>query len=216
MIDLKELIENSKKLNDWGLGNELLYNLCKDHPNHKEPNEIIAKIWLIGRAYSASIERRKPDPEKVEEHFWEQNVVPEIMNSKIDVWINNCKNSDDINVFMETHKNLIDLFEKISGLYKRSLASKYLHFHLRNKFYIYDSIASRSIRFILKELKEKLNIGKNEIKTDDKWDHEYSKFYQNCDYLKNKIIEVYKIDLSCRELDNLLTREITQAIANKQ
>ncbi|MEI6090602.1 MAG: hypothetical protein WCR42_09140 [bacterium] len=207
MINLEELIKNSKKANDWDLGNQVLYNLCEDNFKHEKPNEIIAKIWLIGRAYSASIERRKEV--KIGEDFWKDNVVPKIEQSDIDVWLNNRDNSDDINVFMETHKNVTKLFKDITGLDKRSLASKYLHFHLPNKFYIYDSIASRSIKFLQKE--------KIEIKTDANWDDEYSKFYQNCDYLKNKLQNKFEINLSCRELDNLLTsREITKAIANKQ
>ncbi|MCI0640696.1 MAG: hypothetical protein L0Y72_16605 [Gemmataceae bacterium] len=43
----------------WDLGNAALYDLCQEHPGHKKRDEIIAKIWLIGRSYSASIERRR-------------------------------------------------------------------------------------------------------------------------------------------------------------
>jgi hypothetical protein len=215
MIELKELIIKSKDDNDWDLGNEVLYNLCKDHPTHEDPKEIIAKIWLIGRAYSASIERRKEV--KLGEDFWKDNVVPKIKGSKIDKWLNDCKATDNIYVFIETHKKVTDLFKEISNLNKRSLASKYLHFHLPDKFYIYDSNASRSIGFLLKELKKELKNDKIEIKKNDDWDNEYSKFYQNCDYLKNKLQNKFEINLSCREIDNLLTsREISEAIAERK
>lgn len=199
MIDLKELIESSKKLNNWDLGNEVLYNLCKEHPTHKEPNEIIAKIWLIGRAYSASIERRKVvNPN---EDFWDKNVLPKIKNSPIDIFLDKCRNSNDINDFLKAHKNVTDLFKDISGLNKRSLASKYLHFHIPDKFYIYDSIAVNSTIILQNKLKiDKVGINKTSLQ----WDHQYSKFYQKCFYFKHEIKNKYEIDLNCRQFDNLL------------
>ena len=41
----------------WNLGNEMLYQLCRDYPDHKAPEVITAKVWLIGRSYAAAIER---------------------------------------------------------------------------------------------------------------------------------------------------------------
>ena len=56
----KKLIEDylEQALNDdtWDLGNNVLYDLCKNNFYHKRNSEIIAKIWLIGRAYSASLD----------------------------------------------------------------------------------------------------------------------------------------------------------------
>ena len=43
----------------WDLANKTLYDLCSKHPNHKNNEEIIAKVWIIGRTYAAAIERRK-------------------------------------------------------------------------------------------------------------------------------------------------------------
>jgi hypothetical protein len=42
----------------WDLGNDTLYRLCAEHPGHTEDHVIIAKTWLIGRAYAAAVERR--------------------------------------------------------------------------------------------------------------------------------------------------------------
>jgi hypothetical protein len=38
----------------WRLGNQVLYGLCEEHPNHTTEDDIIAKFWLIGRAYAAN------------------------------------------------------------------------------------------------------------------------------------------------------------------
>lgn len=41
----------------WDIGNRILYDMCGAHPEHSQDGEIVAKVWLIGRSYAASIER---------------------------------------------------------------------------------------------------------------------------------------------------------------
>jgi hypothetical protein len=53
----------------------------------------------------------------------------------------------------ELHYELTNLFKEITGKYNRSLASKYLHFHLPNLFYIYDKRASDEINKLKLPLK---------------------------------------------------------------
>ena len=56
--DFEELIEKSREEKAvWQLANGILYDLCKKHPLHKKRDEVIAKVWLIGRSYAASLER---------------------------------------------------------------------------------------------------------------------------------------------------------------
>ncbi len=31
----------------WRLGNQVLYELCRDYPHHTNPEEIVARVWLI-------------------------------------------------------------------------------------------------------------------------------------------------------------------------
>lgn len=52
------LVERALSQDDsWCIGNQVLYDLCRRYPRHAVDAEIVAKVWLIGRAYSASIER---------------------------------------------------------------------------------------------------------------------------------------------------------------
>ncbi len=55
----KQDIRSALKNTSWDYGNNILYSMCKKAPNHKQIDQIVAKIWLIGRSYSAAIERRK-------------------------------------------------------------------------------------------------------------------------------------------------------------
>jgi len=157
-LNLKRL-QNSKGKTPWDLGNEVLYRLCEDHPNHISEDEILAKIWLIGRSYSAAIERRKDSREVSGEAFYTKVVGPRMRQAQIDKWLSPLSRhrratSENCAEIIEAHKRLTDLFFVITGMEKRSLASKYLHFHFRNLFYIYDARAARGIAKLTPRLKE--------------------------------------------------------------
>ena len=49
----------------------------------------------------------------------------------------------------EAHARTTELFTKIRGLEKRSLASKYLHFHVPGLFFIYDARAIAGMRKVM-------------------------------------------------------------------
>lgn len=194
-----------KKIQDvdncpWTLGNSVLYKLCKDHPLHKTDEEVSAKIWLIGRAYAASIERRKKKY-NINDDFYSDVVVPKIRKSDIDKWIKNSKTERSKESCLLAHKKTTDLFKDISGLKKRSLASKYLHFHLPDLFFIYDSRSGGAINVLLREL----NVGTIDSKfNDNKSDKGYFSFFTKCLKAQKEINKQYNVLLNCRQLDTLL------------
>ena len=69
----------------WDLGNQVLYRLCRDHPGHTECNVIIAKVWLIGRSYAVSVERRHKETIRGDA-FYDQHLAPKIKSENIDAW----------------------------------------------------------------------------------------------------------------------------------
>jgi len=82
-MDPAQLIQLIERGTVWNLGNDVLYQLCKKYPEHKTPEEIAAKIWLIGRAYAAAIERRKNKDEE-NDAFYESTVLPIMQRSALD------------------------------------------------------------------------------------------------------------------------------------
>ena len=95
---------------------------------------VIGKIWLIGRAYAAAIERRKGNFNFEGDDFYVEVVAPRIINSGIDSWLSPFQQDQNIDrnnmqLTLKVHADVTNLFYEISGLKKRSLASKYLHFH---------------------------------------------------------------------------------------
>ena len=193
----QELKEYTRK---WALGNEVLYELCQKHPEHKTEGEVLAKIWLIGRSYAAALERRQKQDGLNTEDFYNK-AADQIKKSKIDEWIKECRNNSDPIVHIKTHKKVVNLFETITGLEKRSLASKYLHFHLPGAFFIYDSRAVGAMPALLRKLgiKKVSNTYKSE-----EYDEKYAAFYEKCLVAQKAIKEKYSINCSCRDIDTVL------------
>ena len=97
---------------------------------------------------------------------------------------------------MKVHGLTTELFYGISGLEKRALASKYLHFHVPNLFYIYDSRAAEAIREFSSDLPRPSRAGDG--------DDEYRKFAERCHHLRDLCAREFSLDLLPRHVDNFL------------
>jgi hypothetical protein len=205
MVEItKEEINKAIAGNDWDLGNKILYDMCQQYPSHRNKSEIIAKVWLIGRSYAAAIERRKDTGNGSfdGDDFYLEKVAPEILDSDIDNWLSSLNkedtaSKDNIQNILLVHLNITELFSTISGLEKRSLASKYLHFHLPNLFFIYDSRAVTSVSHLSKITGR---VGRSMYKSDN----EYRKYFEKCLNIMEHVKALHGIDLAPRSLDNLL------------
>jgi hypothetical protein len=111
--------------------------------------------------------------------------------------------SNTIKYSLETHNYLVAILREITDLNKRSFSSKYLHFHIPEMFFIYDSRAKKGIR----KFKNKIPLEYQSILELDNIDSEYGKFYIKCFELKNQITLNYGISLTNREIDNLLIND---------
>jgi hypothetical protein len=192
----------------WRLGNDVLYSLCSERPDHVRDDVIIAKFWLIGRAYAAAIERRKRslysdagEGHPVGDEFYIEKVAPRVRSSDIDVWFDELRREGNgvTPTSVRIHKNLTELLHEISSLNKRSLASKYLHFHFEHKFFIYDSRAAYGLSRIATELGVLRS-------TQITWegDREYAKFVSLCQIIRFKCEEVLGRKITPREIDSIL------------
>ena len=202
---LKKQVDDAVRGNDWDLGNQVLYDLCEKYPHHKTKAEIVAKIWLIGRSYAAAIERRKEiDGNKFEgDDFYIEKVAPDILNSNIDQWLDSLGDfkhltKDNLREILRVHLDITNLFQEISGLEKRSLTSKYLHFHYPRLFFIYDSRVISALSH-LNQITGR--VGKSSFEYAD---NEYRKVCEKCLMLRNHVEKKYGVFLSPRNLDNLL------------
>jgi len=195
----------SGKDDKWKFGNDILYQLCHDQPEHNNDSVIIAKIWLIGRAYAAAVERRKREGETVfiqGDPFYELRVVPALRNSQLDEGIYDLKQHTSIEQetivpILKLHHDLVKVLRGITHDNKRSLASKYLHFHLPLLFYIYDSNASQVLKSLMPYHRAKRKVHGN-------YDVEYQPFFLKMLDLRDRIQCEFGCILQPRELDRLL------------
>lgn len=198
-------IKNAMKNNVWHFGNEILYKMCRENFEHKNDEFILSKILFIGRIYAAAIERRKTKNNDINDNFYTDTVAPAFRHSDIDKYLNNLKNfkslnEDNLKLVLETHSYLTEMINKITELNKRSLVSKYLHFHLPELFFIYDTRAVEALRFY----KTKVPTALQHLTKLKNVDAEYAKFFCKCYELQKEIQDNFDVNFNTRNLDNLL------------
>lgn len=168
----------------------------------------MTKVLFIGRIYAAAVERRKNKLDEINDFFYLSTVVPAFKKSKIDKELDALRSMkvreiESIKSALQVHYYLTNMLKQITLLNKRSFSSKYLHFHLPELFYIYDSRAVNALRKFSSRIPEDL---KNILKFEN-IDLEYAKFYCKCFDLKRHIKSEVNITLTNRELDKLLINE---------
>ncbi len=198
------LVESAAGPSPWDLGNDVLYGLCRAHPDHQSASAVVAKTWLIGRSYAAAIERRRNKTVENDD-FYITVVAPGISSSGIDQWLHEIKSiaeptDDTSDQIVRVHGRVTALFEQLTGLEKRSLASKYLHFHLPHLFFIYDARAVKGLQRL------RTVAGRASAVRVQEADGEYRKFFQKCLRLRRHVEREFGILLSPRAIDNLLLK----------
>lgn len=189
----------------WTFANQFLYNLCAENPRHIDADVIVGKLWIIGRCYAAAIERRKTNTD-FKGDFYYDIVAPKMLSigSELDERITEINHfqlitEQNIDLVLNTHAFLMRAFYEITDLEKRSLASKYLHFHCPAMFFIYDNLASEEIGRRVNLDRQRAN--KHYSCDRDRW---YTDFCIRVLELSEFISDYYGTVLSPRELDNLL------------
>lgn len=196
---LDKYLSEARKYFTWKLGNDCLYSLCKNNPQHKRVDEVVAKLWLIGRSYAAALERRK-NKRKNDQEFYEFIAAPAIIESELDAKLKSLGkfssiSEDSLQTITEVHGYLTGLFYRLTNQYKVSLASKYLHFHFPKHFFLLDSRALKGLRLLAKGMRVSINF------QDDYWyGHFSAKLIKICQYINDK----WCIHLTAREIDTLL------------
>jgi len=187
----------------WDWGNSVLYDMCKSNPGHNNESKALGKIWIIGRSYSAAIERGAGKHRDESKDFYAEKVGPMLARSDIDKWIKKLTKigritESNIEILLEIHAEFVEEIHGITDKKKRSLASKYLHFHAPESVFIYDSIANKEIRSLLREETPRFSYKKG-------YDDTYSQFVTRCLYLRDEIIEPrMKKKITPRFLDKVL------------
>jgi len=188
----------------WRVGNRVLYDLCRTHPRHVDDAVIIAKVLLIGRVYSATLERGRGatvGDDISNERFYTDHVAKTLRTSDLDDKLRRLGSAKEINEsnvgrVLDVHRYLVDLFETLTRKEKRSLASKYLHFHRPHLFFLYDSPANRGI--------SRFRVPAHSIDAPASSDAQYATFVAKAIGLREYVAAKFHTTLTLRQLDRLL------------
>lgn len=206
---------------DYGkVGNDILYDMCARYPRHIDESEVLARVWLIGRSYAVSIERNGTEKmvlkTKVSDDFF-VGVAKIFIQGNFDVFLYKLKgikslNRKNIPIILKVHKEAMKfIHENITGDDRRSFVSKYLHFHFRNLFFIYDLRADEAIKDIFSKCEHSKKYFRDFSKDilgnlDNKYDEAYANFFIRCFALSEFLRKKCRFPRSPREIDNYLVK----------
>ena len=147
----------------FDVSNQMLYNAVKSNPSNLDAPQIIGKLMLIGRTYSAAVERRRTS-NAVQDNRQGLEVIIEaacaIANSNVEsqmalVGKTERLSRERITDAVELHSAVCAALRKANQRSNSSLASKYLHFHRPAFFPIVDSYVREGWWWIMDSLGEK-------------------------------------------------------------
>jgi hypothetical protein len=181
----------------WVVANETLYDLCRRNASHRAIPDVVAKLVLIGRSYAAPIERGAGGAHL---DIVYREAAIKLSKSGIDDKLSKlghsaCPTSD---AALRIHVLVMECLPPKNGRPKcrRSVASKYLHFHRPEQFVLFDNRAvSAASKFVRAESKGAPTVDH---------DRQYFRHAVKCEAIKAEIGQRIGIALNNRQIDELL------------
>jgi hypothetical protein len=195
----KEQIDEALRNDSWDFLNEQLYRLCKSNPGHTSTEVILAKTVIIGRTYSATLERGRGNTNALSSDDFLLEASKMIRDENLGSCFAKLDQTNiDMTISLKIHKKLAGIFHEISTKEKRSLASKYLHFHFPDHFYIYDSRVKAALTGLVgwkrgAQISESAGI-----------DYEYAILFYRCEEIMRRASGLVGRTLCKREIDKIL------------
>lgn len=206
----QRLVQAREKAAIDQFGNSVLYDMCEKEPRHVDENVIKDKIWIIGRTYAASIERQGGGNAVHRRAARELMTVGAELDSRIAKLQGVDFGLDSIVEVLSTHDLVIRRLQEASrkrlphtglavgdGAIFTSFAAKYLHFHGKRAFPIYDQHAERAVKRMVKEQPKSVS---------SSYDQTYEKFCRGVTAVMGELEDRFPPKLNLRELDILLVK----------
>lgn len=167
-----------------------LYELCFVHRHHFQDEIVADKLRMIVRLCAeAGLQLSGFSPEFAAHRLGQ---------SGVDSWFAGIATAEQIDpaLVFEMHKRVMDVFADLPVEQARSLASKYLHFHFPELFFLYDGrVASAAFA---------LGNGECGYLARSEHDPDYGRFFACCRKLTERLVGLAGRRLNPRELDRVL------------
>lgn len=207
---LDSIILKALEENPWDTSNAILYKMCQDYPSNAERDTVLAKTLIIGRVYAAALERGLGEKKTKGGEFYIKTVFPKIssffLKTTVQLKLNHLSTSIDFRTAIEVHGMFVKSLRSLRNSNKVSFASKYLHFHYPNQFYIFDSRAKKAVAILNHYFNNGETLSKqNRIESTKTGNKDYLNFVSKSEILRGKVRNYLERDqLSIREFDTIL------------
>lgn len=167
-----------------------LYELCGMHRHHSRDELIADKLRMLVRLCA--------ERGIAIQDFSPEYVAHRLGRAQVDRWFGGLATAEklEIALLLEVHKRMMRLFDDLGDAEARSLASKYLHFHFPELFFVYDSRVEAAAMV--------LGDGDCGFLALAEHDPVYGRFYACARKLTDKMTPLVGRRLSPRELDRVL------------
>lgn len=168
-----------------------LYDLCFMYRHHLRDEIVADKLRLIRRLYSDS-------PVWPGKAFSAEAAAHNLTQSSVDHWFGALSTAEELDsgLLLELHKRLMGVFDDLTEEEARSLASKYLHFHFPELFYVYDTRIATALSLLIE--------GDCGFLALAEFDPAYGRFHACSRRLTERLLPQVGRRLSPRELDRVL------------
>jgi hypothetical protein len=135
VVQFRSAVDGHAK--DWGVTDDVLYELCRNHPGHTALSAVNAKTLLIGRSFASGIERHIKSTGsqgssigQLADHLQKNSPLVDGVINRLRV-LREPLDPRTLSVVVSEHGRFCNLLVQISrdGNVPASFASKYLHFH---------------------------------------------------------------------------------------
>ncbi len=167
-----------------------LYELCFMHRHHFRDDIVADKLRMLVRLCA--------ERGILVQNFSPEYVAHRLGRAHVDRWFGGLATAEklDVALLLEVHKHMMRLFDDLGEAEARSLASKYLHFHFPELFFVFDSRVDAAA----------MTLGEGECGYLALNEHDpvYGRFYACARKLTDKMMPLVGRRLSPRELDRVL------------
>lgn len=187
--------------------NRMLYDAVEGNPSNINQSQIVGKLMLIGRTYSASVERRRVNGQVKDDRQALEVVIAAaeaIAQSQVEsllsaIGVDERLTLARVSEAARIHLEMCNALAKANGRENSSLASKYLHFHRPHFFPIVDSYVREGWSWVM-DAKEESYRGWRILGRVAK----YGEWCEKILDLKTDIERICNCSISLRQVDNYL------------
>lgn len=167
-----------------------LYDLCYIQRDHLRREAAAEKLRMMMRLYA--------EQGMLPAGFSLETTTLSLQRACVDCWFSAMATAEclDTALVLNLHKRLMDLFPELPRAEACALASRYLHFHFPELFFVFDSRVE-AVALVLTR-------GEGEAPAGEEQDPGYARFVGACLELVDGMVPLVGRRLSPRELDRVL------------